>query len=45
VDALLGAVVDELGALEDGVTLDLVHGGGDAGGVDEGLELEGVRCG
>lgn len=40
VDALLLAVLDQLGALEDGVTLDLVGGGDDAGSVDDGLELE-----
>lgn len=38
-DALLLAVFDELVALENGVTLDLVDGGGDTGGVDDGLKL------
>lgn len=41
VDALLLAVFDELVALENGVALDLVDGGDDAGGVDDGLELYG----
>ena len=40
VNVLLLAVLDQLGALEDGVTLDLVGGGDDAGSVDDGLELE-----
>lgn len=38
-DALLLAVLDQVVALEDGVTLDLVGGGDDAGGLDEGLDL------
>lgn len=38
-DALLLAVLDEIVALQNGVTLDLVGGGGDAGGLDEGLDL------
>lgn len=38
-DALLLAVFDEVVALEDGVTLDLVSSGDNAGAVDESLEL------
>lgn len=41
-DALLLAVFDELVALENGVALDLVNGGDNAGGVDDGLELWGI---
>ena len=41
-DALLLAVFNELVALENGVALDLVDGGDDAGGVDDGLELRGI---
>jgi hypothetical protein len=39
VDVLLGGVFDKVVALEDGVTLDLVDGGDDAGGVDDGLKV------
>jgi hypothetical protein len=39
VDALLGGVVDQLGALENGVTLNLVGSGDNASRVDDGLEV------
>lgn len=39
VDALLLAVLDQVVALENGVALDLVGGGDNAGTLDEGLEL------
>lgn len=39
VNALLGAVLDELGLGETGVALDLVDGGGDAGLLDENVDL------
>lgn len=42
-DVLLGAVVDHGGVGEAGVALDLVHGGDNAGVVDDGLELPRVR--
>ena len=38
-DALLLAVVDELGALKERVTLDLVGSGDDAGGVNDSVEV------
>ncbi len=38
-DALLGAVLDQLGRLEARVALDLVRGGDDASGIDGSLEL------
>lgn len=38
-DSLLLHVLDELGLRETGVTLDLVHGGGDAGILDDLLKL------
>lgn len=38
-DALLGAVVDQGLVGEAGVALDLVDGGDDAGGLDDGVEL------
>jgi hypothetical protein len=46
VDALLAGVLDEgVVLLEEGVTLDLVGGGDDAGGVDDGLEVLGGEVG
>lgn len=39
VDALLTAPLDKVGLEEAGVALDLVGGGGDTGGVNQGLEV------
>jgi hypothetical protein len=39
VNALLGGVFDQLGALENGVTLNLVGSGDNASRVDDGLEV------
>ena len=38
-DALLLAVLDQVVALQGGMTLDLVGGGDNTGAVDEGLEV------
>lgn len=44
-DVLVGGVLDERLVEEARVALDLVDGGGDAGGLDDGLELRGgVSC-
>lgn len=41
-DVLLLAVLDQVIALQDGVTLDLVDSGNDASAVDQGLKLSAV---